>query len=127
MTHLPGAVHLVAQAPGFDIVGLLHPVGYAQVAVLGARGVIAVFQKAAGCVDAPGAQIHRHHQLRAGLLCPAGKLVHTHLVGLGAAPCQLQAAGALLSEMRQAIPRPESQAMSTHGRRGMEEARQLLG
>ena len=39
----------------------------------------------------------------------------------------VQAAGALLSEMRQAIPRPESQAMSTHGRRGMEEARQLLG
>lgn len=63
MADLPGAVHLVAQAPGMDAERLLGAVGDAQVAVLAAAGMVAVFQQVAGGVDAPGAQVDRHHDL----------------------------------------------------------------
>ena len=104
MAHLPGAVHLVAQAPDLKIVGLGHAVGNAQVAVLAAGGVVAVLHQAAGRVDAPGAQVHGHHHLGPGLFGPAGEFVHADEVGLGAAPGQVQALGALGHRAHAVLP-----------------------
>ena len=101
---LPGAVHLIAQAPHLDVVGVLHPVGDAQVAVLGAGGMVAILQQVAGGVNSPGAQVHGHHQLCAGLFAPGGELVDTHQVGLGAAPGQFQPPGSVRHRAHAVLP-----------------------
>ena len=84
--------------------GLLHAVGDAPVAVLGAGGVVAVLQQIAGGLNAPGAQVHSHHHVGARLLAPGGELVDAHQVGLGAAPCQLQPAGTVGHRAHAVLP-----------------------
>ena len=99
-----GAVHLVAQAPHLDVVGVLHPVGDPQVAVLGAGGMVAVLQQVAGGLDAPGTQVHGHHHVGIRFFGPGGELVDAHQVGLGAAPGQLQPAGTLGHRAHAVLP-----------------------
>jgi hypothetical protein len=45
---LPGAIHLVAEAPELDVPGLFTAVGDALVAPLAAAGMIDVFEEGAG-------------------------------------------------------------------------------
>src|SRR5690606_7858005 len=72
---LPGAVHLVAEAPHADVVRLLGAVGDAQVGQGGAGRVVAVRQQVDGLGDAAGAEVDRHHGLHPGLAAPADELV----------------------------------------------------
>ena len=64
---LPGAVHLVAQAPVFHLVGLGIAVADAQVGVIGAGRGVAVFHPGAGFVQRAGAQVDAQHGRRAQL------------------------------------------------------------
>ena len=96
VTHLPGAVHFVAQTPGFDAVGLGSAVRNPEVAVQSAGGVVAVFQQVAGVVNTPGAQIHGHHHLDADFPAPTGKFLHTYLIGFQGAPGPVQPYGTLI-------------------------------
>ena len=93
---LPGAVHLVAQAPDAEVVRLLVAVGDAQVAPVRAAGEVAVFDQVRGLLGRAGAQVHRDHGVGPGLLAPVGELVDAELVRLQARPGVVQAAGALV-------------------------------
>ena len=90
---LPGAVHLVAQAPQLDAVGLVIAVLLSQVAEI-SRGIhIAVFQNVHGFLHTPGAQVNCHHHIGIRLLGPVGELVQAELVGLHHMPGQVQPLG----------------------------------
>ena len=104
MADLPGTVHLVPQAPGFDAVGLLRSVGPAQVAVIGAAFVVAVFLKIAGVVDSAGAEVDGHHDLCAQLPAPGRKFIDPHLVGFHSAPCAVQPDGTLFGWSYAVLP-----------------------
>ena len=104
MARLPGAVHLIAQAPHFDVVGILHAVGDPQVAILGAGRMVAVLQQIASRINTPGTQVHCHHHVRVGLFSPRGKLIDAHQVGFGAAPSKLQPPGTLCHRPYAVLP-----------------------
>ena len=88
---LPGAVHLVAQAPELDVVRCRHAVRFAQVGQSGAAGVVAVLDEFTGFVGAARAQVDGPHGFDVGGLAPFHELVGAELVGFGAGPGQVQA------------------------------------
>ena len=75
MTDLPGAIHLVAETPEADTVGLLATVASAQIAPMRAARMVAIFEQAARRVDAARAEIDGEHQLGPDERAPAGELV----------------------------------------------------
>jgi hypothetical protein len=101
---LPGAVHLVAQAPHPDVVRLLGAVGDAQVGQRGARRVVGVLEQVEGLGDAAGAEVDGHHGLHARLAAPADELVDADLVRLGAVPGQVEPARAPVDRADAVLP-----------------------
>ena len=93
---LPGAVHLVAQAPGFDVERLFKAIGSPFVAIQGTAGEVTVFHQIPGFFGSSGTQVYGHHHLRAGPFGPFLKLIDTHLVGFNHFPGQFQPPGALV-------------------------------
>ncbi len=92
-THLPGAVHLVAQAPEFDAVRVLVAVGDAHVAVVRAGRVVAVLDQRAGLVRAAGTQVDRHDRRGFSLFAPRGELVRSERIVFERVPGQIQPPG----------------------------------
>ena len=76
---LPGAVHLVAEAPELDVPRLLAAVLLAQVAPVGAARVVDVFDEVARLVEAARAEVDRQHHLGADRLAPVGEFVDADL------------------------------------------------
>ena len=70
VAQLPGTVHLIAQAPYLDIMGLLHSMADTHIAVLRPGRMVAVFQEVTGVGNSPGAQVDCHHHIRACLFRP---------------------------------------------------------
>jgi hypothetical protein len=68
VTDLPGAVHLVAQAPETAVPRLLAAVLRPQVRPVGAALVVDIFDEGARLVEPARAEIDRQHHLGAGLL-----------------------------------------------------------
>lgn len=89
---LPGAVHLVAQAPQPDAEGVLVAVGGAQVGELGPGGVVGVLLELDGLLDAAGAEVDREHRfgLRADLPQEADVLGEAESIRLGGAPGEVE-------------------------------------
>ena len=92
---LPGAVHLVAQAPHAHVVGLGVAVVPAHVRVLGTKLTVGVVEDIDGVLLATGAEVDRHHRLNLCLTAPLHELVQPEGVGLGGVPGQLAAGGTL--------------------------------
>ncbi|EGE61069.1 hypothetical protein RHECNPAF_1260048 [Rhizobium etli CNPAF512] len=92
---LPGAVHLVAEAPQFHIVRIGPAVLAAQIRPIGAAGMIAIFQEVAGGIETAGAEIDGEHRLGIGLLAPVDEFVDADLVGFTGAPGKVEANRAL--------------------------------
>ena len=88
---LPGAIHLVAEAPHPHVVGLLDAVAAAEVAPGGAARVVAVFGEGARGIEVARAEVDREHHLDAGLLRPDRELVDADLVGLLRPPGEVEA------------------------------------
>ena len=101
---LPGAVHLIPEAPVFDAEGLLEAVGAAAVAELGATGKVAVFDEVARLGDAARAEIDGEHALRSGAARPFLKFVYADLVGLYRAPCEIEPPRAQLTRAGPVLP-----------------------
>ena len=77
---LPGAVHLVAEAPHPDVVRLGRAVGDALVAERRAGRVVRVLEQVERRLDAARAEVDGEHELGAGQLQPARELVEADLV-----------------------------------------------
>jgi hypothetical protein len=80
---LPRAVHLVAEAPHLDPVGVLDAVGAALVRPERATRDVAVLEQVEGLLDAARAEIDGHHRLDAGGPGPVHELVDAERVRLG--------------------------------------------
>lgn len=91
---LPGAVHLVAEAPGADVMGRGVAVGVAEVAEFRADGSVTILDELAGGVEAAGAEVDGHHGRGVGGAAPVDEFVGAKVVGLGDAPGVVEAAGA---------------------------------
>ena len=90
VAHLPRAVHLVAQAPQLDAEWIALAVSPAQIAPIGSARMVGILHHVARRVHAAGTQVDGVHRAGVGLFAPVGKLVQTHLVGLGGKPGQIQ-------------------------------------
>ena len=86
---LPGAVHLVAEAPVLDAVRLLVAVGAPQVAPAGAARKVAVLDVGQRGLDAARAEVHAEQRLRADQPAPVDELVGPELVGFERVPCAI--------------------------------------
>src|SRR5690606_16615073 len=101
---LPGAVHLVAEAPHAHVVRFRCAVGDAQVRQGGAGRVVGVLEQVEGGQDAAGGHVDRQHQLRVGEFEPAGELVEADLVRLQRAPGEVAAYRALSARADGVLP-----------------------
>ena len=90
MPHLPGRVHLVAQAPELDAERLLRAVADAHIAEIAPAGMVGVFDDVAGGVLVARAEVDGIHDLRADLAGPLRELVQAHFVGLRGEPGKVQ-------------------------------------
>ena len=104
MSHLPGTVHLVAQAPEFDVMGLFIAVLSSQVAVVGALFKVAVFQHILRFFRPSGSQIDSHHHVASRLLRPVHELVQAELVGFDHLPGQIHLRGTLIPGANAVLP-----------------------
>src|SRR5690606_25315516 len=104
MAQLPGPVHLIAKAPGSEPVRFLDPVGSTKIATGAATGVIAILDKVAGRIDAPGPEVDGHVYFGAGESGPCRELVSTDLVRLGGLPCGIQPSRSLLLRSDPVLP-----------------------
>ncbi len=106
MAGLPGAVHLVAEAPEPDAEGVLVAVGGAEVGQGGALGVVGVLLEFQGFGDAAGAEVDGHHGfgLGADLAEEGDVLREAEAVGLRRVPGEVEAAGAGLCRADRVFP-----------------------
>ncbi len=94
--HLPGAVHLVAQAPVLHLVRLLVSMRATQIAPLRALGVVAVLDVGHGHFRGAGAEVEAQQRLGAHGLGPVHEIVGAELVGLELIPGALENRRAVL-------------------------------
>jgi hypothetical protein len=94
--HLPGTVHLVADAPVLDIVRRGVTVFGAQVGIVGAGGCVAIIDQVARGLDRAGAHVDAQHRRGVDGFAEAHEFVGAKLVGLQRLPGQLAAARAQL-------------------------------
>src|SRR3546814_6327930 len=78
---LPGAVHLVAKAPEFDVVRGFVPVALAQIGIMRAAGMVAIFEEVLRLGRPARAEVDREHRLDVGGLAPVHEFVGAELVG----------------------------------------------
>jgi hypothetical protein len=81
--HLPGTIHLVAEAPELDTVRLFPAMRATPIRQLGSTGMVAVFDQRAGRVPAAGAKVHRQHWLDIPGTAPVDEFVRAELIRLG--------------------------------------------
>ena len=96
VAHLPGAVHLVAEAPVADAVGLLVAVLPAQVAPARALVDVAVLDVVDRHLRRAGAEVEPQQRLGADEPAPLDELVGAELVRLDRVPRPLEHGGALV-------------------------------
>ena len=89
--HLPGAVHLVAETPDFDVEGVLLPVGDTQIREFAAAAVVGILYNVSRLLGPACAEVDGIHHLSAGPVRPAGKLMEADFVGLGSKPGKVKA------------------------------------
>ena len=104
VTYLPGAVHLVSEAPGLYSEGLLEAVALSHICVVSIGIKIAVFKQVLSVRGRTRAEIYRHHNLCLCALCPLLKLVDAYLVRLNRFPSELKSFRALRSVTRAVHP-----------------------
>ena len=117
LPHLPGTVHLVAEAPELDVEWLFLSIRDTLVGEIAVSRVIGIFHDVPRLLRAAGAEIHRVHDLAPGLLRPAGEFVEAYLVGLGREPREVQSFRALFNRadaVFPAEPRDEVSARIPH-------------
>jgi len=118
MPDLPGAVHLVADAPVLDAVRLTVAVGGPQVGVLRPKGGVAIFDQVGGLLDGARPHVDGQHWLRVDQPGEFHELIGAELVGLDRLPGQVAAARALIlrpDAVQPAVAAEEVAAGVAHG------------
>ena len=87
---LPGAVHLVAEAPELYIVGLRVSVPLSQFGVVCGRRSVDVFHEVRCVLRSSRSEVDSQHGLHSESLAPAKKLIGPHEVGLYLEPCEIE-------------------------------------
>lgn len=95
MSHLPRAIHFIADAPHFDVHWFGDSVTYAAIGKLGAGRSVDVFQLFQCGLQSSGAHIDGKHDFGTGLLAPSVEIVDTDFIGFGAVPCEISSYWAL--------------------------------
>ncbi len=116
---LPGAVHLVAQAPQPDAERVLVAVRDAPLGQLGAAGVVGVLLELDRLRDAARAEVERQHRLAADLADEVDELAQAEAVALRGPPGEVEAPGALVLRAHAVLPlvtRDEVPARVAQGR-----------
>src|ERR1022692_2367348 len=90
MSHLPRAVHLVAQAPIFHVVRLLVTVRPSQLAPPGAFLDVAILDIGNGVFGCAGTEIKAEQRLGVHPLAPLDELVRAELIRLDGIPGSFQ-------------------------------------
>src|SRR3546814_17534011 len=88
-------IYLVAKAPEFDVVRGFVPVALAQIGIMRAAGMVAIFEEVLRLGRPARAEVDREHRLDVGGLAPVHEFVGAELVGLGRAPGEIEPDGAL--------------------------------
>ncbi len=104
LADLPGTVHLVSEAPETHAMRLLETMRAAQVRIVSAAGMIAVFDEMARLLGPARAEVDGEHRLHAGLPAPADELVRPELIGLRAAPGKIEPPRPLLARSDAILP-----------------------
>ncbi|MGI3197975.1 hypothetical protein ACRJ4W_03440 [Streptomyces sp. GLT-R25] len=103
---LPGAVHLVAEAPHLDAERVLVAVRDPLLGQGGPGRVVGVLLELQGLRHSPGPEVDRHHRLglRADLLQEADVLGEPEAVGLRRPPGEVEPPGPLLGRADRVLP-----------------------
>ena len=104
MTHLPVAVHLVAETPQFNIERLFSAVFNSHIGKLTARAVVCIFNNVARAFCAARAEVYGIHNFTACLFCPIVKLVKPHFICLGRLPGKVKSFRALAYRTHRILP-----------------------
>ena len=104
MADLPGAVHLVAEAPVFHNVRLPAPVGDAHVGVLRAGRRVAVFDEVGGVLNAAGAHVDGQHGFASDVAAEVDEFVGAEPVAFNGLPCQVAPRRPLLARADAVLP-----------------------
>ena len=104
MPHLPGAVHLIAEAPEFDAKRLFSPVFSAEIAQIGSALDVAVLNHILCFRHAACTKIDRVHRLHIRLLRPVHELMKAELVRLNHAPRRVDPVGSLADRTDRILP-----------------------
>ena len=92
---LPRPVHLIAEAPVLDVVGLVVPMGAAQITPLGPLIDIAVLEQRERCLRGASAKVGADERLCTHGVAPCHILVDAELVGLDTIPGPVEHPGAI--------------------------------
>ena len=93
---LPRAIHLIANAPIFDIIRVTVTVAGAQIGIVGAGGGVAILDQIRGGLNRAGAHVDGQHRRAVDRLAEVHKLIGAEMVGLNRLPGQVATAGPLL-------------------------------
>ena len=104
LPHLPGPVHLVAEAPEFDIEGILLPVCNTHVREFAPSEVVGILHHITRLLGPSRAEVDGIHYLGPCPVGPAGKFMEAHLVGFGSKPGEVQTPGAALNRAYAVFP-----------------------
>ena len=96
MPDLPRTIHLVAEAPVFDAVGIAVTVGDAHIGILRPGGRVAVLDEVRRVLNRRGAHVDAHHRLGLDLLGEFHELVGAKLIGFDRLPSEIAAVRTLI-------------------------------
>src|SRR6185312_293238 len=93
---LPGAIHLVAEAPELDVPGLLAAILAPEVAPIAAARMVDILDEVARRIEAARAEVDRQHHLGTGGVAPVGEFMNADLIALRGMPGEVEPHRALL-------------------------------
>ena len=90
LSHLPGAVHLVAETPESDPERFLLSICDAHIRELAVPSVVGILHKVSGLFRTTRSEIHSVHDFAVDTLRPPCKFMESDFVGLRSKPCKIQ-------------------------------------
>ena len=110
--NLPGTIHLVTNAPVFDVVRVAVAVRSPQVSILCAYRRIAIFDQIGGILNRRRSHVHCQHRLGINRFAELDELIRAKLVGLNRVPRKVTAARALVFRTNAVFPAVAAQEIT---------------
>src|SRR5689334_24256008 len=118
MADLPGAVHLIAEAPMLHFVRLSSAILSPEFAPTRAFVHVAVFNELSRLLRGAGTEIHGEERLRGGQAAPREKFIRAKLIGINRVPGFVENGGSISSgaDAIQPVIRSEERRVGKEGR-----------